>query len=336
MATKKELLGSELMREIAAIRIDTMWNMLALKQAGRMPPIDAEKATGDLDDKGGMFMPAGLVLQDWEGKPIAPERYKDRTAATFHRSIRHAMRFDGVHLVDHDGIATCVKLGNTAFSRMAGSILENRREVLRRRGIGERPPARIGSAEMCKSYCPTYIGAPYGSRTSLSSDISVCLTEPRLFFRLCQDYYNLRGDDAALLWDGIKRARLPVLGADDVVLAPPYLITCHNTRYREPSLTGLTRISGFGKFGEFATFTLEQVSADLLHEIESGRVQISEDELVATHDGVQVVAILRLYPRTSPGARLLKGVSTMLVSPERDLGLDLAKITAEAKKRYGI
>ena len=45
-------------------------------------------------------------------------------------------------------------------------------------------------------------------------------------------------------------------------------------------------------------------------------------------------AVLRQYPRTNPGARLLKGVIATLVSPERDLGLDLQRITAEARERY--
>src|SRR4030095_7816266 len=118
---KKELLGSELIREIAAIRIDALWNMLALRQSGRMPAIDAEKATGDLDDKGGLFLPAGIVLQDWEGKQVEPEKLKDRSAAHFRRSIRNAMRFDGAVLINADGIATSVKLGNSEFARLASS-----------------------------------------------------------------------------------------------------------------------------------------------------------------------------------------------------------------------
>jgi len=47
-----------------------------------------------------------------------------------------------------------------------------------------------------------------------------------------------------------------------------------------------------------------------------------------------VVAVLRIYPRTNPGARLKKGITTHLVLPEKDLGLDLGAITFEAKKRY--
>jgi hypothetical protein len=335
MASKREILDSELVREIIAIRIDTVWSMLALRRSGRLPAIDAEKSTGDLDDKGGLFLPGGIVLQDWEGRPIVPEPFRHRDGKHFRRALREAMHHDGAHLIFADGMATCVKLGNTAFAKVATGIVENRREALRRRRrIGEKRPEKIGSSEICKSYCPTYIPPPYGLRTSLSSVISACLTEPRMYFRQCQDYFHLRGRENDQLWDGIRSALQPVIGEGNTVLSPPFVVTCHNTRYREASLTGLTRLSGFGRFGEFATLTLEVVSAELLHEVEGGRVQLSDDEIVAEWDGVQVAVVLRQYPRTNPGARLLKGVTATLVSPARDLGLDLEQITAEAKARY--
>ena len=313
------------MKEIIRIRIDSLWNMLALRQHGRLPAVDAEKATGNFDDKGALFMPGGYVFEDWEGNPIRKERYRDRSPEGFRKTVRRAMRHDGVHLFYPDGIATRIKLGNTAFARISASILESRKEALRRRGgLGERPPARIVSADISRSYCPTYIEAPYGTRTALSSEISVVLTEPRMYFRQSESYYNLRGDAGSEFWSGIRAARQPVLGKDDTVLAPPYLVTCHSTRYREEILTGITRISGFGKFGEFATFTLEVATNELLHETEGGRAQFSADEIIADYDGIQVVAVLRTYPRTNPGARLKKGIDAMLVQPEKELGLNLA------------
>ncbi len=87
MATKKELLGNELMKEIVRIRLDSLWNMIALKLSGRLPPVDAEKATGDFDDKGALFVPGGFVLFDWEDNairrrptPAAPNAFAGRYA----------------------------------------------------------------------------------------------------------------------------------------------------------------------------------------------------------------------------------------------------------------
>ncbi len=334
MANKKELLGNELIREIIRIRIDTLWNMIALKLSGRFPPIGAEKATGDHDDKGALFVPGGFVFQDWEENPIR-KRPHSPTAEGFRRAVRNAMQFDGAHLVYQDGISTRVKLGNTAFAKIASSILETKREALRRRvGLGDRRPARVGSVDICKSYCPPYIPAPYGSRTSLSSDLSVCLVEPRMYFRQSEIYYALRGAEADRFWTGIKNSMKPIVVKKDVVLAQPQMVTCHSTRYREEIFTGITRVSGFGKFGEFATFTLEQVTTELLHEL--GCTDLAPDEIIADYYDNRVAGVLRIYPRTNPGARLLKGVVTLPVSPERDLELDLQEITVEAKKRYNL
>jgi hypothetical protein len=337
MATKRELLGNELTKEIVRIRIDTLWSLIALRRTSRLPPLDAEKATGNFDDKGALFIPGGIVFQDWEEKPIRKRAYKDLSPESFRRAVRKAMRYDGAHLLYHDGIATRVKLSNTAFAKIASSVLENKRDALRRRlTLAERPPAKISSDEITKSYCPAYMSAPYGTRTSLSSDVSVCLTEPRLYFRQAQSYFNLRGAEADQVWSGIRSARQPVLGKGDTILAPPHAVTCHNARHREEIFTGITRISGFGKFGEFATLTLESATSDLLHECDASRTQFSSDEIVADYDGSQVVCALRIYPRTNPGARLLKGVSTSVVSPEKDLGLNLEAITAESRRRYKV
>jgi hypothetical protein len=334
MATKKELLGNELMREIVSIRLDTLWNMIALKLSGRLPPVDAEKATGDFDDKGALFVPGGFVLLDWEENPIRRRPYPP-TAEGFRRSIRTAMRHDGANLLYPEGMARRVKLGNTAFAKIAANILENKREALRRRsGMSEKRPAKITSDDISRSYCPTWIEAPYGMRTSLGSQISVCLTEPRLYFRQCENYYGLRGAEADRLWAEVHGSTQPIVGKDGALLAQPMMVTCHSTRHRDEIYTGITRIAGYGKFGEFATFTLEQATTELLNEVESSRSQFSDDEIVADYYDSRVAAVLRTYPRTNPGARLRKGVTTSLISPEKDLDLDLAAITTEAKKRY--
>lgn len=45
MVTKKDSIGNELMREIIAIRVDTLWKMLGLKVKGRLPKVEDEGAT---------------------------------------------------------------------------------------------------------------------------------------------------------------------------------------------------------------------------------------------------------------------------------------------------
>jgi hypothetical protein len=92
---------------------------------------------------------------------------------------------------------------------------------------------------------------------------------------------------------------------------------------------------GFGKSGEFATFTLEEATKSLLQETKTKKEEFSEGEIFADYEGLTVVGVLRFYFSRTPGKRSLRN-ATKLISPERDLGLDLEKIEKEAKKRYHI
>ena len=64
MPPKKEILGSVLLKELIAIRTDTLWRMLSLLQQDQLPEVNEEGATGKLDNKGAIFIPGGLVYQD--------------------------------------------------------------------------------------------------------------------------------------------------------------------------------------------------------------------------------------------------------------------------------
>ena len=101
---------------------------------------------------------------------------------------------------------------------------------------------------------------------------------------------------------------------------------------------------GIGKFGEFATFILEEVTNDLLKELKTKK---SEDHtevkkkgfdpkaVIAKHKKVKVVGVLRIYAPTTPGKRSPK-MRTRLIHPEKDLGLDIKEISREARDRHGL
>jgi len=327
VATKKELVGSELMREVIYARIDTLWKMLALQKDGYFPKVDEEGATGEFDNKGAVFVPGGLVLEDSDRNSIVKQPY-----GRFKDAVRAAMRFDNATLLFQDGIASGVNLNNGFFADIASRILANKIAALKRKKLGEEAPARITSEEITRSYCPSSISTPYGSRTRLSSCISVCLTEPRMYFEQCRANFGLREDDEKKAWDEIRLSGKPVVRGENA-LALPHIVVCHDARYRESSLVGMTRILGIGKFGEFATFTLEEATTALLHEVDVTKTQPSSDEIVATYDGKNYVGVLRTYPATTLGKRSPRS-QTLLVSPEKDLGLKVKKIEEEARERY--
>jgi hypothetical protein len=133
----------------------------------------------------------------------------------------------------------------------------------------------------------------------------------------------------------LNAAHESIKGKDGAVLSPPFLVVCHDTRYRENILVGITRILGFGKFGEFATFTLEEATKSLLQETKTKKDEFTEAEIFAEYEGITVVGVLRFYFSRTPGKRSLR-TATKLISPSTDLGLDLLKIEKNARSRYHI
>ncbi|MFC1835476.1 hypothetical protein ACFL2Q_12190 [Thermodesulfobacteriota bacterium] len=146
---------------------------------------------------------------------------------------------------------------------------------------------------------------------------------------------NLTETESSVFGKNLNRALKKVTLRGGMVLYPPYVVVCHDTRYYHNSYTGLTRILGLGKFGEFATFTLEELSRTLLAEFKRKGYEFKPEDVVAEYDGVKIVPILRVYAPTNPGKRSQR-YSLHVVSPSDDLGLDVSEIEGEAKSRYHI
>jgi hypothetical protein len=345
MITKKELIGSELIREIISIRVDTLWKMLRLKREGRLPGIDEEGATGRFDNKGAIFVPGGLIYEDIDEKPIDYDSFKNITSSNFRKKIRSAMRHDNATLLYPDGIATGINLNNGFFSKAARQILTNKKAAARRKNkfLGKLP-YEISSADITHSHCPTYIKEPYGARTRLSSCLSIGLIDPPMYYAHCQNTFRLKGNQKEDLCNRLDFAQEPIKSKEGAVLASPHIVVCHSTRYREKTLTGITRILGIGKYGEFATFLLEEATNELLNDLrakmpsdhpEKRKKGFDSNAIFAEYENVKVVGVLRAYAPTTIGKRIPK-MSVQLVFPEKDLGIDVKQISRDAKTRYGL
>jgi hypothetical protein len=97
----------------------------------------------------------------------------------------------------------------------------------------------------------------------------------------------------------------------------------------------LTRILGIGKFGEFATLTLEEVTKQLMEELRRKKQEFKPEDQCAEHAGLSFALVLRIYAATNPGKRS-RNHSLCVISPREDLGLDPNQIEREARKRYHI
>jgi len=334
MITKKEILDSELMRLLIEIRLDSAYRLLSLKGTMNYPKVDEEGATGDLDNKGSLFIPGGFVFEDSNRRSIKPPEGKGLSIEQFRKDIVESMKYDNATLIYPEGVNRGINLDNGFFSHIASNILGNKEAASKRKlSLGTSPPQRITSDEIAHSYTPGYVLPPYGSRNLLGSCISACLAEPLMYYSLGKEMLGLRNGSENKFWEGIKNSKNPVLSNDGKVLSQPYAIICHNTRYKEEIVCGIIRILGIGKFGEFATLTFEEPTLSLMKDIE-GRTQYHEDEILASYNGYDVVGVLRFYPRTNPGKRVKKGLTTTILSNEKDLGLDLEGIKKRAFERY--
>jgi len=336
MYFKKSIIENELMKEIISIRIDTLWKMIVQKMENRLPEIDEEGATGKFDNKGAIFIPGGLVYQDVDEQNVRYETCGRMSGTEFREMIRSTMRFDNATLLYPDGLAPSINLDNGFFSKAARQILTYKNAAYRRKKtISKNIANEVSSDDIIRSNCPPYMKPPYGARTRISTCISIGLVDPPMFFSYCKAQYNLSDEQSERFAQKLDQATEPAALRNGDILYPPCVIVCHDTRYKENSYTGLTRILGIGKFGEFATLTLEEVSKQLVDELRRRKQEFKPSDRCAEYAGSSFVLILRIYAPTNPGKRSRKH-ELRVISPKKDLGLDTDQIEKEARKRYHI
>ena len=336
MPLKKAILGNVLLKEIIAIRTDTLWRMLFYLQQGQLPGINEEGATGKLDNKGAIFIPGGLIYQDVDEKKISYETLGALDEASFRNKIGESMHYDNATLMFPDGLANSVNLDSGFFTRASRRIITFKTAAFKRKKrIGRKVPMDIDSSDIIRSHCPTYMDTPFGARTRISTCVSICLIDPHMYFAYCKSEFNLSRRRLNTFAASLDSAHESTELTDGTILYPPYVVVCHDTRYKENSLTGLTRILGIGEFGEFSTFTFEILNNKLIGEIKRKKISFEREHIFANHSGIIVLGVLRTYKPTSPGKRSLK-YRLDLVSPEKDTDIDLDRIADRARERYQI
>ncbi len=310
------------MKEVIAIRLHTLHQLLRRYENGIMPAVNEEGATGTFDNKGAIFIPGGLIYQDVDERFIRYDPYGKISAASFREKIRESMRNDNATLLYPDGIASAINLDSGFFSRAARRIYTYKKTAFRRtKKVGSSSAFEIGSDDIIKSHCPTYMKPPYGARTRISSCVSIGLIDPPMYYVYNKTELNLTSKRARRFVEDLDSVREKTLSEEGRVLFPPYIIVCHDTRYRKNSFTGLTRVLGIGRFGEFATFSFESMNNQLIGELQRKNVSVNEKDYVAFVDDRPILAIVRIYEPTNPGKRQPR-YQLFALSLHRDVEID--------------
>ena len=334
MFSNQDILNNELIKAIVSMRIDTLWKMIGLKHQGLLPDVNEEGATGKFDNKGAIFIPGGFVYRDADEQSIRYDTWKQISVKSFRNQIWEAMRFDNATLCFPDGLAASVNLDSGFFSKVARQILTYKKVAYRRKKtIGKDVAHEVSTDDIVHSYCPPYMKPPYGARTRISTCVAIGLVDPPMFYAQCKAQYNLPGQQADQFAEKLNQSIKPVVTKDGQTLFPPCIVVCHDTRYKKNNMVGLTRILGMGKFGEFATLTIESVTKQLQDEVKRKKQSITSDAYCAEYHGTSYVLIIRSYAPTNPGKRRLAN-TLQVVAPHKDLGLDLENIKRAARKRY--
>ncbi len=336
MSIKKDIVGTLLFRELIAIRTDTLWRMLFYLEQGQLPGVNEEGATGKLDNKGAIFIPGGLIYQDVDDRQVTYEILERLDETIFREKIRESMQFDNATLLFPDGMANSVNLDSGFFARAARRIYTYKTAAFKRKQrIGPKLPIDIDSKDIVRSHCPTYLDPPYGSRTRISTCVAIGLIDPHMYFAYCKTAFCLSRTQLADWSSRLNTAQEHAALPSGTILYPPYVIVCHDTRYKDDSLTGLIRILGTGRFGEFGTVTFEILNNKLLGEMRRKKIEHGPEHIFATHNGNEVLGVLRTYSPTNPGKRS-QIYQLDLIAPQKDLELDLERIAKQARERYGL
>jgi len=319
-----QVLKSLLAKEIFKVRVDTLWKMLYLESKGVLPLPNQEGATGRFDNKGAIFIPGGFIIKDSDKRVLKDVGKKSMNTSEFKKQIYQTLNYDNATLIYPNSIERGVNLPNEFFIDKSSKIL-GIEEVCNSLKIEK--PVKYFSDNITMSLTPEYMMTPFGARTKVSSCISVCISNPRLYYLECMDSFGVRTLEQERVWEMFKNSMIPTKSDTGDVLYNSHIVVLHDTRYFEENMVGVTRFLALRNGFDYATLTFEKVTKDLQGLLEESGDFVDESKVVAKYNGFRVAPILRFYIKEK-----LKLV--YCINPKEDLDLDLSKVEEEAKEVY--
>ena len=319
------LLNNELLKVVIKARLDSLCKMINLYKQGYLPASSDEGATGSYDNKGALFVPGGLVMEDIDKNLVlAPKKAKVLSKNVFVKQIQSALKHDNATLLYKNKIYSGVNLQNGLFTEIASKILTIKKSNLNT----SKMPQKVTSEEITKYFTPLFIKPPYGARTKLSSCLAVCLSDYRIYYVEIIDSLKIRKNEYLLVWRDLKKSLRPVKAPKkDAILFMPHIVVCHTSRYLNSNFVGITRILGFGGFGDYALLTFERYSSKLSADLKKSGFSLQESPFIL-YKGIKVFCILRIYFYGG------KSYKTFFVDLKKDLNINYLLLIEKAQLKY--
>lgn len=319
-----QVLKSLLAKEIFKVRVDTLWKMLYLESKGVLPLPNQEGATGRFDNKGAIFIPGGFIIEDSDKRLLKDVSKKLMSTLEFKKQIYQTLNYDNATLIYPNSVERGVNLPNEFFIEKSSKIL-GIEEVFTTTKMEK--PVKHFSDNITMSLTPEYMMSPFGARTKVSSCISVCISNPRLYYLECMDSFGVRTLEQEKVWERFKKSMLSVKSDTGDVLYNSHVVVLHDTRYFEENMVGVTRFLALRNGFDYATLTFEKITKNLQSLLKESGDFVDDSKVVARYNGFKVAPVLRFYIKE-------KLTLVYCINPKEDLNLDLSQIEKEAKEVY--
>jgi hypothetical protein len=291
-----------------------------------------------LNRKGGaIIVPAGFLYADADKKRIELTPYMEKTVKEFTGFVQDILNQDCATLIGQKGYATNIELPSEFLGEVATQALKDLKAGRKQsERIDVTKTSEYTADNLARSFCPAYMNPPFGTRTKVTARLAGALSVKQMYFQRILRKYKLSGEEQTAFAEEFNSSLEPIKSTNST-LFPPYAFVCHSERRKISNLIGPTRIFGSQYFGEFATFTLERVTKELLQKAGMSKDMLPEELCFANHDKINVAGVYTCYPRQKAvGQRGTKGILTRIINPTVDLHLDIPTLTSESKERYKI
>lgn len=212
LTNKDAIFQSVFFQTLAAARLDAVWPELENIARGEPTPLDREMSS-ELNRKGGaIIIPRGYIYADVDEKKITLTPYKKLSKDVFQTIVSEALNQDCATLLGHKGYATNIHLPAEFLSSVARQSIKDLHLGRKHTElIDSERVSNFASDDFARSYCPMYMGTPFGSRTKVGALLAAVLSVKQIYFEKICRKYRIQHEELREAEGIFNEAQLPIV-----------------------------------------------------------------------------------------------------------------------------